>query len=119
MEDDVLTERANRLAIYYLNIDKRYDLDNYLHYRPIVPADFARALYYTFMTQTGLADTYRNEQYVARSDFTYELDRQMLLLNFNSPDQGRISLNILKCLNHDLSKAISYADSLQWKARIC
>ena len=56
---------------------------------------------------------------MARSDFTYELDRQMLLLNFNSPDQGRISLNILKCLNHDLSKAIAYADSLQWKARIC
>ena len=61
VEDDLLTERANRIAIYYLNIHKRYDLDNYLHYKPIVAADFVRAAYYLFMIWTGLADTYRNE----------------------------------------------------------
>jgi hypothetical protein len=27
LEDDVLSERANKLAIYYLNLHKRYDLD--------------------------------------------------------------------------------------------
>ena len=72
VEDDILTERANRIAIYYLNIHKRYDLDNYLHYKPINVADYARAAYFLFMTYTGLADTYRNEQYVAKSDFWYE-----------------------------------------------
>ena len=72
VEDDIMTERANRVAIYYLNIHKRYDLDNYLHYKPVTPFDFARAAYYLFMTYTGLADTYRNEQYVPKSDFFYE-----------------------------------------------
>ena len=71
----MLTERANRIAIYYLNIHKRYDLDNYLHYKPINMADFARTAYFLFMTHTGLADTYRNEQYVAKSDFWYEQER--------------------------------------------
>ena len=56
-----MTERANRLAIYYLNLHKRYDLDNYLQYKPITVFDFARTAYYLFMTHTGLADTYRNE----------------------------------------------------------
>ena len=46
IEDDFLTERANRIAIYYLNINKRYDLDNYLHYKPITPMDFIRATYF-------------------------------------------------------------------------
>jgi len=30
IEDDVMTKRANQLAIYYLNLHNRYDLDNYL-----------------------------------------------------------------------------------------
>mgnify|MGYP006172669991 CR=1 FL=1 len=27
LEDDLMTKRANRVAVYYLNIHKRYDLD--------------------------------------------------------------------------------------------
>ena len=50
VEDDILTERANKIAIYYLNIHKRYDLDNYLHYKPITPLDFLRTVYFLFMT---------------------------------------------------------------------
>ena len=38
----------------------------------------------------------------------------MLYLNFNNPDKGQVSLNILKCLRHDLTKLIDYADSLDW-----
>jgi hypothetical protein len=30
MEDELLIRRANKIAIYYLNIDKKYNLDNYL-----------------------------------------------------------------------------------------
>ena len=59
--DDLMTERANRLAIYYLNLHKRFDLDNYLQYKPINLMDWVRAAYYLFMYHTGLADTYRNE----------------------------------------------------------
>ena len=67
-----MTERANRLAIYYLNLHKRYDLDNYLHYKPVTPMDWARAGYYLFMWYTGLADTYRNEQFIGKPDWLYE-----------------------------------------------
>ena len=65
-----MTERANKLAVYYLNINKRYDLDvrttfillqNYLQYKPIGFMDWIRCGYYLFMFNTGLADTYRNE----------------------------------------------------------
>jgi hypothetical protein len=32
-EDDLLVKRANKLAIYYINLHKRYDLDvNYLYF---------------------------------------------------------------------------------------
>ena len=97
-----MTERANRLAIYYLNLHKRFDLDNYLHYKPITPFDFGRAAYYLFMTYTGLADTYRNEQYVPKPDLIYEFERRQLLLNWNDPDKSRVSLNLLKCVKKDL-----------------
>ena len=68
VEDNMMTERANRLAIYYLNIHKRFDLDNYLQYKPINAMDWLRTAYYLFMFHTGLADTYRNEQYVSKAD---------------------------------------------------
>ena len=113
VEDDLLTERANRIAIYYLNLHKRYDLDNYLHYKPITPFDFVRTAYYLFMTYTGLADTYRNEQYMTRSDYIYDLEREMLLINFNNPDKSQVTLNLLKCLRHDLGKAINFLDSFR------
>jgi len=56
-----LIRRGNKLAAYWMNLHKRYDLDNYLQYKPITSMDFVRAAYYHFMTKTGLADTYRNE----------------------------------------------------------
>jgi hypothetical protein len=99
VEDDLMTRRANKLAAYYFNIHKRYDLDNYLHYKPITPMDFFRAVYYLFMFHTGLADTYRNEQYVPKLDFFYEHERKMLAINFNNPDKSTLSVNLLKGLS--------------------
>ena len=113
VEDDLMTERANRLAIYYLNLHKRFDLDNYLQYKPISPMDWVRTAYYLFMYHTGLADTYRNEQYVPKSDLQYERERQLILLNFNNPDKGKVALNVLKCLRHDYQALIDWADSRQ------
>jgi hypothetical protein len=75
LEDMEMTERANRIAVYYLNLHKRYDLDNYLHYKPITVMDWFRCFYYVFMTATGLADTYRNEQYLPKLDFNYDVER--------------------------------------------
>ena len=111
VEDDLMTERANRIAIYYLNLHKRYDLDNYLQYKPITLMDWGRAGYYLFMWHTGLADTYRNEQYIGKPDWLYERERQLILINFNNPDKGKLALNLLKCLKYDYQALIDYADS--------
>lgn len=81
-----MTRRANKLAVYYLNLHKRHDLDNYLSAKPVVLMDWIRCGFYLFMTGTGLADTYRNEQYVPKSDFSYNFERKMIALNFNNPD---------------------------------
>ena len=97
VEDPEMTKRANRIAIYYLNIHQRYDLDNYLHYKPITPMDWIRSVYYLFMFHTGLADTYRNEQYFPKLDMFYEAERQLILINFNNPDQSKVAKNILTC----------------------
>ena len=42
----------------------------------------------------------------------YELEREMLFMNFNDPDKGRVALNMLKCLRHRMDAIISYVDSL-------
>ncbi len=60
-EDDIMTRRANKIAIYYLNINKKYDLDNYLLQKWITPLDFVRTAWYYLTMYTGYADTYRNE----------------------------------------------------------
>ena len=103
-----MTERANRIAIYYLNIDKRHDLDNYLHYKAITPLDFIRTSYYIFMMKTGLADPYRNEQYFPKPDFVYEHERRMILLNFNDPDPSRKAKNLLKVIIHETEQMIDF-----------
>ena len=61
MEDELLIRRANKIAIYYLNIDKKYNLDNYLTQKWITPMDWVRAAWYYVSIKTGYADTYRNE----------------------------------------------------------
>jgi len=77
-------------------------------YKPITPMDFVRAFYYLFMYHTGLADTYRNEQYMPKPDFLYDHERMMIALNFNNPDKAEVSKNILKCLKFDYARAINY-----------
>ena len=61
LEDELMLRRANKLAIYYLNKDKKYDLDNYLLWKTITPQDWIRAAWYLISIKTGYADTYRNE----------------------------------------------------------
>ena len=73
--------------------------------------DWGRAGYYLFMWHTGLADTYRNEQYIGKPDWLYERERQLILINFNNPDKGKLALNLLKCLKFDYKALIDYADS--------
>ncbi len=61
LENEMMIRRVNKIAIYYLNMDKKYDLDNYLQGKWITPLDFVRTGWYFVSTWTGYADTYRNE----------------------------------------------------------
>lgn len=86
LEDEIMQRRANKIAVYYLNIDKKYDLDNYLLAKWITPMDWVRAAWYNIAIGTGYADTYRNEQFLSRSDFWYNYERKMHAINFRNPD---------------------------------
>ena len=127
LQDKEMTKQANVLAIYYLNLHKRYDLDvsahishasplvvlqNYLQYKAVTGGDWLRAAYYTFMTTTGLADTYRNEQFMHKAEFQYEFERKMILLNAGGPDNAALALNYLTCLDHEMTRVIAFLKNL-------
>jgi len=48
--------------------------------------DFIRTFYYLFMTFTGLADRYRNQQFFPKPRFVYEHERLMIGANFGGSD---------------------------------
>jgi len=56
-----MQRRANKVATYFFNKDKKYDLDNYLRGKWVTPMDWVRYLWYKATIFTGYADTYRNE----------------------------------------------------------
>ena len=70
--------------------------------------DWIRAFYYIFMTKTGLADTYRNEQYFPKSDYFYDLERNLIAINFGNPDKSKLSLNIIIALRYRVQFLIDY-----------
>jgi len=81
-----MIRKANRISMYYLNLNKKYDLDNYLCSKWITPMDFIRVIWYYLSIQSGYADTYRNEQYIPKTDFAYNHEAKMLGINFKNPD---------------------------------
>jgi hypothetical protein len=108
VQDDLMTKQANVLAIYYLNLHKRYDLNNYLQYKAITPMDWIRTVYQLTMTKTGLADKYRNEHFLPKPDIIYDWERKAIHLNAGGPDNSVLAYNILVCLNHDLQAICSW-----------
>ena len=103
LDDEIMQRRANKIAIYYLNIDKKYDLDNYLLAKWITPLDFVRATWHYLSKLTGYADTYRNEQYLSKTDLWYAHERKMLAINLNNPDYRQISYNLMVALDFEMS----------------
>lgn len=80
-EDRDWIRRTNMTAVYFNNKDKKFDLDNYLLYKPITPMDWLRTAWYLLSIKTGYADTYRNEQYIPKPDWLYNHERKMLGIN--------------------------------------
>lgn len=73
--------------------------------------DWVRAGYYLFMTGTGLADTYRNEQFFPKYDFFYNFERNMIAVNFGNPDKDKVARNLIVHLNSTLKSALEYIES--------
>jgi hypothetical protein len=73
--------------------------------------DWVRAAYYMVMVHTGLADTYRNEQYFPKLDFFYDFERNLIALNFANPDTGKTARNLIGHLNFTLKQIIAYLES--------
>lgn len=102
LEDERMTRRANKIAIYYLNLHKHWDLDNYLLQKWLTPMDFVRASWYYISIWTGYADTYRNEQYVPKTDFWYAHETKMHAINLKQPNQAQIATNLMVSLSIEL-----------------
>jgi hypothetical protein len=70
--------------------------------------DWIRAIYYTFMVKTGLADTYRNEQFFPKLDFFYNFERNMIAVNFANPDKSKVAENVIVHLNYNLKQILEW-----------
>lgn len=77
---------ANEVSTYYMNITNRNDLKSYLLYKPITVMDIIRAVYNKTFICLGLVDSYRNEQYLSKSDFFYNIEKLVLNGNLNQSD---------------------------------
>ena len=97
-----MIQTANQMAIYFLNKDKKYNLDNYLRSKWVSPFDCIRAAWYLLTIKTGYADTYRNEQFIPKSDIWYNHERLMLGLNLDNPDVLLSSSNLFTALSINL-----------------
>jgi len=75
--------------------------------------DWIRAFYYLFMTKTGLADTYRNEQFFPKLDLFYNFERNMLYLNFANPDKSNVARGLIVHLNYVLKTLIEWLDGAE------
>jgi hypothetical protein len=92
--NDKQLEEAYMITGYYLNINNMYDLDNYLHYKAINPMDLVRWAYYYFMLYSGIADTYRNEQFLKKPDSLYEMEMLIFSCNLNSNNKKKVKANL-------------------------
>ena len=75
--------------------------------------DWVRAIWYTFMMETGLADPYRNEQYFPKMDFFYNFERNLIAINFANPDKAKVARNLIVHLNFNLKKIIDYLNDAE------
>ncbi len=64
------------------------------------------------MYHTGIADTYRNEQYLPRPDYFYDLERKLIAVNFNNPDKTVVAKNLLTWLKADYDKYIDFLQKI-------
>jgi hypothetical protein len=73
--------------------------------------DFFRCGFYYFMLSTGLADTYRNEQFLSKADFIYDFQFLLHKANFNSHEKSKVKENLLLITLYYSLYVLSFLDS--------
>ncbi len=54
-----------------------------MHYKNINIFDVIRYVYHQFMIHSGIADTYRYEQFIKKNDILYNLELLLIYSNMN------------------------------------
>jgi hypothetical protein len=57
--------------------------------------DFLRWFYYHIKLKTGIADTYRYEQFMKKNDKLYDFDHLLVFSNLNSTNKEKVLENLL------------------------
>lgn len=95
--------KLNKIAAYYFNANKYWDLDNYLHSKPLSVYDLICYFWYQLAMKSGYADPYRNEQFVVKPDFQYEYETRLHAMNFDQPRVEAVATNLMLCTAQDLA----------------
>ncbi len=66
--------------------------------------DFIRWIYYYFMLYSGIADTYRNEQFLPKLDKLYEFEMLIHSCNLNGLDKHKVKHNLEQIYNYYVTK---------------
>jgi len=57
--------------------------------------DWIRWIYYYFMIYSGIADTYRYEQFIKKTNLIYDLEFLIFSCNLNSKDKETALINLM------------------------
>ncbi len=69
--------------------------------------DFIRWIYYYLMIYTGIADTYRNEQFLPKFDKLYEFEMLIHSCNLNGLNKKAVKENLGKVYKYYNDKNVS------------
>lgn len=75
--------------------------------------DIVRWLYYHIKIKTGIADVYRNEQFMNKNDTLYNYDYLMVNSNLNSHNKEKVIENLVVLELILLAKIHSYEEQFK------
>mmetsp|Transcript_7848 Transcript_7848/g.15072 ORF Transcript_7848/g.15072 Transcript_7848/m.15072 type:complete len:222 (+) Transcript_7848:5377-6042(+) len=91
LNDPAQIERFSKLALYNLNKNKRYDLDNYLRHKTVTLGDWLCAIYFNFNRWCRSFDPF-----FYRLQYFYDKERAMLALNLQRDDKPNLIVDLVK-----------------------
>jgi len=99
---------GNKLIAYHLNIKNRYNIDNYLHYKPITVFDVMRGLFYKGMLFFGVSNRYKYDHFIYKDDWFYDFEKLKIGLNLPGRHQTKTNENYLGLFHYMNSLVIKF-----------